>query len=295
MSDWLSRSMLDSAQYELLDFGRGRKLERFGGIIVNRPSPAAESAACSQPQLWQTADASYQRAGGERGVWQYRSDSPERWSIRLGQLMLELRLTEAGQVGLFPEQSDNWRWIAEQVRGSTEPTARRILNLFAYTGASTLAAAAAGAQVVHVDAARTSVAWARRNAELSGLADLPIRWIVEDVRKFVQRELKRGNRYDAVILDPPTYGHGPRGEAWKFDEHLPALLAACGELLAEQGQFLLLTCHAPGVEPRDLEVLLRDAGALPRSAHFDAGDLTIATRTGRQLSSGVSARIGWRE
>jgi 23S rRNA (cytosine1962-C5)-methyltransferase len=165
-----------------------------------------------------------------------------------------------------------------------------VLNLFAYTGASTLMAAAAGAEVEHVDAARASVAWARRNADQSGLSDRPIRWIVEDVRKFVQRELKRGNRYQAIILDPPTYGHGPRGQAWKLEEHLPQLLADCHKLLDQGSQFVLLTCHAPDLGPEELGTMLKLAMPAPTNAQLEAGQLLLTASDGRTLNSGVFAR-----
>lgn len=279
--------MWDPAQYELLDFGDGRKLERFGGVLLDRPSPAAETAVRTRPELWLAADACYHRVSGERGSWQINRALPASWHAKHGLLHFELKLTDAGQVGLFPEQSPNWLWIADQVRGKADVP--KVLNLFAYTGGSSLAAAAAGAEVVHVDAARASVAAARHNADLSGLTDRPIRWIVEDVRKFVQREIKRGSCYHGVILDPPTYGHGPSGQAWKLAEHLPALLADCGRLLAEAGGFLLLTCHAPGIGPRELEMLVRDAAQI-QLAHVARGELDLISAAGRRLPSGVFAR-----
>ena len=194
-------------------------------------------------------------------------------------------------MGLFPEQAENWEWILEQCRLSVSqrPAERpKILNLFAYTGGSTLAAAAAGAEVVHVDAAKNVVAWARRNAELSGLADAPVRWIAEDAVKFVKRELRRGNRYDAVILDPPSYGHGPRGEVWRLAKHLPRLLSLCGELTAGRLQFMLLTCHTPGYDAAALrEMLLEAVGGEGTAA---ARQLTLRSAAGRELPSGVAVR-----
>jgi 23S rRNA (cytosine1962-C5)-methyltransferase len=279
--------MWDCTAYELLDFGRGRKLERWAGVVVDRPSPAAEAAAPARPELWAAADARYQRASGDRGTWHAASRVPAAWRLMHAGMTLELKLTTFGHVGVFPEQAENWQWIAQQVRSAGCPL--KVLNLFAYTGASTLAAAAAGAEVVHVDAARVSVAWARRNAAQSGLEERPIRWIVEDARKFVQRELKRGSRYDGVILDPPSYGHGPRGQAWKLQQDLAALLAACGELLHDGGSFVLLSCHAPGLGPAELCQMLSDAGHVPRGA-IDARELSLQTRDGRQLPSGVAAR-----
>ena len=184
--------------------------------------------------------------------------------MEFGAIRFELKATEFGHLGVFPEQAENWRWIGDQVRYSRSengnPTHRpKILNLFAYTGGSTMAAALAGAEVVHVDSARGTVAWARRNAELSGLADAPIRWIVEDARRFISRELARGNRYDAVILDPPSYGHGPKGQNWKLERDLPGLLGESISLLSDQPLFVLLSCHTPGITDAIAGQMLEDA------------------------------------
>ena len=227
--------MATSEGYELLDFGDGRRLERFGPLTLDRPCPAAETFARQCPAAWQAADARFERSDENEGQWTCRRELPPRWEIALGRLVLELKRTEFGHLGVFPEQVENWRWLAEQLAdcpnlGGEKPSRLRVLNLFAYTGGSTLAAAAAGAEVVHVDAARNIVAWARRNAELSGLANAPIHWIADDALKFVTRELRRGRRYDAVILDPPSYGHGPHGEVWRLAQHLPQLLELCGQL-----------------------------------------------------------------
>jgi 23S rRNA (cytosine1962-C5)-methyltransferase len=217
---------------------------------------------------------------------------PADWRFPGTGWQLELRLTESGQVGVFPEQADNWGWLGKQIRAANERgrSPLRVLNLFAYTGASSLAVAAAGAAVTHVDAARGAVNWARRNAELSGLANAPIRWIVEDARRFVERELRRGRRYDAVVLDPPSYGHGPAGETWRFDEHLSDLLAACGELTTGEPNFMLLTCHSPGIGPREARELLAAALQGVSGATIEAAPLELKCRAGRRLNAGVMAR-----
>ncbi len=232
--------MFSSDAYELLDFGNGRKLERFGTYVLDRPSPAAEGLERRRPELWSAAAARFQRIDGGAGSWACRGSLAAPWTVRFGGVTLELKLTDFGHLGIFPEQAENWEWIAEQVRQAGRP---KVLNLFAYTGASSLVAAAAGAEVVHVDAAANVVAWARRNAEASGLADAPVRWIVEDATKFVRRELRRKQTYDAVLLDPPAYGHGPGSQHWKLDEHLEGLLAMCFELCRERRQFMLFSCH----------------------------------------------------
>jgi 23S rRNA (cytosine1962-C5)-methyltransferase len=286
--------MFDPAQYQLLDFGDGRKLEQFGELVLDRPSPAAEGVAPARSQLWRRAAARYERGGGDRGEWRGVDELPVDWVVAHGPVRFELKLTEFGHVGLFPEQAENWDWIAEQVygaaqvRGAARPV--KVLNLFAYTGGSTLAAAAAGAEVVHVDAAENTVAWARRNAQHSGLAGAPIRWIAEDAVKFVRRELKRGNRYDAVILDPPSYGHGPRGEVWRLAEDLPALLSDCAELTSRTRQFMLLTCHSPLVEPDLVRQLLESAFGGRRAAAVLARRVALESLSGGRLDCGVMAR-----
>lgn len=281
--------MTDWPDYELLDFGAGRRLERLGELVLDRPCPTAEGSPKMQERGMQ--------AQGGAGVCTFAGDraADGKWlrkfgefAITVGDVKMELAPLPSGQIGLFPEQWENWQWIAEQCRRAAQPL--RVLNLFAYTGGSTLAAAAAGAQVTHVDAAKSMVARARTNAELSGLADHPIRWIVEDAIKFCQREVKRGNAYDAVILDPPSYGHGPKGEAWSIQRDLLPLLELCGELTAGHRSFVLCTCHTPGIGAAELSAYLSDGlfghcGQPPR-----VGTLYLKTATGRKLPSGEFAR-----
>lgn len=280
--------MLEPGTYQLIDFGGGRRLEQFGPLVLDRPSPAADDAVRQNPGAWDAADARFERTGDNTGRWTLRRELPERWTVGREPLVFELKRTEFGHLGLFPEQMDNWTWIADQVRSAGRPF--KALNLFAYTGGSTLAAAAAGAQVVHVDAARNVVAWARRNAELSGLAAAPIRWIAEDALKFVRRELTRGEHYDAVILDPPSYGHGVRGEAWRLAKHLPQLLKLCGQLTAGRRQFILLTCHTPEFGPSRLKAMLAEALENSGGGKVSAASMTTRAATGRQLPSGVVVR-----
>ena len=280
--------MFQADQYQLVDFGEGRRLERFGPLVLDRPCPAAENAARADPAAWAEADARFDRGEGQQGTWQCRRELPERWTISHGPLVFELKRTEFGHLGLFAEQAANWDWIAGQVAAAPEPP--RVLNLFAYTGASTLAAAAAGAEVVHVDAAHNIVAWARRNAELSGLADAPVRWITEDAMKFVKRERKRGAEYDAVVLDPPSYGHGRRGEVWRLARDLPRLLSMCAELTAGRRRFVLLSAHTPEFSPGKLrDVMLQSMGQTD-PGRATAAELTIPDAAGRKLPSGAVVR-----
>jgi len=291
--------MFVADQYQLLDFGDGRRLERFGPITLDRPCPAAEHFARSDRQLWQHADARFDGRNEEQGQWSYYRELPERWTVAYGPLQFELKRTEFGHLGLFPEQAENWDWIARVMsplasgkgrgEGDSESLALlKVLNLFAYTGGSTMAAAASGAEVTHVDAAKNVVAWARRNAELSGLANAPIRWIAEDAIKFVKRELKRGNRYNAVIFDPPSYGHGPRGEVWRLSTHLPQLLSMCNELTNGRPTFMLLTCHTPGYDSTTLTDMMREV--FGDEGVFVSRPLTIHSAAGNQLPSGVVVR-----
>jgi 23S rRNA (cytosine1962-C5)-methyltransferase len=311
-----------SNDYELLDFGDGRKLERFGTIVLDRPCPAAERVRKETPDLWECATARYDRTHEDEGIWTSSGAFPKQWFISFplctqdsrdptgrrhapaqcwdtakpqasdDAIRFQLQPSPFGHVGVFPEQFGNWNWIVQQVartRSSISKTVR-VLNLFAYTGGSTLAAAAAGAEVVHIDAARNMVDRARGNANLSGLGDRPIRWIVEDAAKFCHRELKRGNQYDAVILDPPSYGHGPKGEPWKLEQHLLPLLRNCGELTVENRGFVLVTCHSPGIGQPELAAYLAEGIFGGCSQPPQAGELFLETSNGRRLPSGVFAR-----
>ena len=279
--------------YELLDFGAGRKLERFGPWLLDRPAPGADRPQ-SHVELWESATANYTGNRTTEGTWKPTikkwAETSIEFPVKLAE-GLEYRLLlsplPSGQIGVFPEQLDNWQWIARKV---AKPQAAKVLNLFGYTGGSTLAAAVAGAEVTHVDAAKSMVARARENAELSGLKDAPIRWIVEDAVKFCQREVKRGNTYDAVILDPPSYGHGPQGESWSIKRDLLPLLNLCRELTAGRPKFVLLTCHTPGMGAAELSAYLSDGlfghcGQPPQS-----GTLYLKSSGGRKLASGEFAR-----
>ena len=287
--------------YELLDFGAGRKLERFGAWVLDRPCPAAADLAPSKRQAWSDSTARYDGERADDGQWTPKqwTPKPARWAapecqIDVAELNISLQLAAlpSGQVGMFPEQLENWTWIAKQVAKQVKRAKKplQVLNLFAYTGGSTLAAARAGAQVTHVDAAKSMVTRGRANSTLSGLAKQPIRWIVEDALKFCQREVRRGNHYDAIILDPPSYGHGPKGEAWSIQRDLLPLLELCGQLTAEHRAFVLCSCHSPNLGPAELSAYLSDGifghcGQPPQS-----GQLYLQTAEARKLASGVYAR-----
>ena len=278
--------MGDGSGYELLDAGEGRRLERFGGLVVDRPAPMAEEPP-RDPSAWAAADLRFDRYVGWTAI---AEGDPQPWIVAEGDLRFELRRTETGQVGLFPEQAPSRAWVRDaigRVGGSPQ-----VLNLFGYTGAMTLSAAVAGASVTHVDGSRPSVAWARHNAELSSLADRPVRWIVDDVERFVAREQRRERNYDAVILDPPSYGHGGRGggSGWRLEERLEGLLARCADLTGDDPALVVLTAHTPGFGPDRLAGEL--ATALRRSPRdVEAGELGIRARSGAHLRLGAYARI----
>jgi 23S rRNA (cytosine1962-C5)-methyltransferase len=272
------------AGYRLLDLGGGARLERFGARVTDRPLPVVLGAR-RDPEAWTSADLRFER---DRG-WTGSAAAREPWPIEIDGLTLELRATEAGQVGLFPEHSAMLGWLRGRVAARNEVAASpAVLHLFAYTGLATLAMAAVGGAVTHVDAARPTVAWARHNATLSELADRPVRWILDDVVAYTEREVRRGRRYAGVVLDPPSYGHGPGREPWRIDDHLPALLAAIACLLEPDG-FVLLTAHTPDFTDDRLASELARALGRPADA-IEAGELSLTTEDGRRAPLGAFAR-----
>jgi 23S rRNA (cytosine1962-C5)-methyltransferase len=229
--------------YELLDSGNGKKLERFGKYTLVRPEAEAIWEPAGGKQVWQKADAGFLPSPEENGGhWEFRTEIPAEWTISYKSLRFQVRLSNSRHVGLFPEQASQWDLLQNFI--SNSPGKIRVLNLFGYTGLASLAAASSGAQVTHVDASRKAIIWARQNQGLSGLQEKPIRWIVDDALKFVQREARRGSKYDGIILDPPKFGRGPKGEVWEFYTLLPVLLAACREILTIGANFIFLTAYA---------------------------------------------------
>lgn len=279
--------MVASTGHRLLDLGGAARLERFGARMVDRPSPGALGSR-AEPDRWLDADLRFDRDGG----WSGPSAAAGPWPVEIDGLTLELRATDAGQVGLFPEHVAMLPWLRDQVAARTGETAPAVLHLFAYTGLATLAQAAAGAAVTHVDASRPTVTWARHNAAGAGLAERPIRWIVDDAIAFAEREVRRGRRYDGVVLDPPTYGHGPASGDWRIVDDLPRLLTSIAALLAPDG-FLLLTAHTPGFEADRLAEAVR-LSLGRRAGAVDAGGLSLATDDGRRLDLGAFARSSGR-
>ena len=268
--------------YELLDSGDGRKLERFGKYVLARPCSQAMWRPEKSESEWSRADASFDREDGNR--WHGRTNLPKEWRITTAGIVFKLGGTDFGHLGIFPEQRAQWNWIRETVKGAGRPV--KALNLFAYSGGSTLAAAQGGAETCHLDASRGMVDWARENAALNGLSDRPMRWIVDDAHKFMKREIRRGRRYDAIILDPPTFGRGAGGEMYKIERDLKDTLALVKELLSEKPLFVLFSSHTPGLS----EIVAKNIlSQLFPKARLESGEMLLEGRA-LQCPSGIYCR-----
>ena len=248
---WISDNWKD---YELLDCGRGEKLERWGKYVLVRPDPQAIWNTPRKHPGWKRHDARYARSNTGGGQWA-KKDLPERWTVSYRDLTFNIKPMNFKHTGLFPEQAANWDFARDKIQKAGRPIS--VLNLFAYTGGATVACAAAGASVCHVDAARGMVSWARENAKSSGLEDAPIRWIVDDCAKFVEREIRRGKTYDAIIMDPPSYGRGPGGEVWKLEENLYPFVKLCARVLSDKPLFVILNSYTTGLAPSVLGYILQ--------------------------------------
>jgi len=284
---WIADGWKD---YELIDASGGEKLERWGRCIMRRPDPQAVWDTPKSHPLWEKADAVYHRDRSGGGRWEIRS-LPGGLSVRYGALRFNIRPTGFKHTGLFPEQAVNWDWEAALIAGAGRPV--RVLNLFAYTGGATAACAAAGAQVCHVDASKGMTQWAKENLAASGLSGRPVRFLVDDCIKFVGREKRRGRRYEAIILDPPSYGRGPGGEVWKLEEQLYTLLSACADLLSEKPLFFLLNSYTTGLSPSAMGYLLGvTVGRAFTSGRLEADEIGLnVTSTGLAFPCGASARM----
>ncbi len=247
---WLAENWKD---YEVIDCSAGEKLERWGDYVLVRPDPQVIWDTPKSAKGWRNRNAHYHRSNRGGGEWEF-FDLPNQWSIRYRNLTFHLKPFRFKHTGLFPEQAVNWDWCGEKIRNADRRI--QVLNLFAYTGGATLSAAAAGAYVTHVDASKGMVTWAKENAAASGLKDAPIRWIVDDCVKFVEREIRRGNHYDAIIMDPPSYGRGPKGEIWKMEESIHGFLQLCCKLLSDKPLFVLVNSYTTGLQPAVLAYLL---------------------------------------
>ncbi len=275
--------------YELLDCADGEKLERWGDIILRRPDPQVIWKEKSDPKLWDKADAHYHRSKSGGGEWEFYKKLPDAWQISYRDLTFNVRPTGFKHTGLFPEQAANWDFIDEKIKNAKRDI--KVLNLFAYTGGATLAAAAAGASVCHVDAAKGMVTWAKENAEASTLREKPVRYIVDDVIKFVNREHRRGNKYDAIIMDPPSYGRGPKGEIWKIEESIFPFIELAAKVLSKDAEFFLINSYTTGLQPAVLSYMLNSVLCPELGGKVEAQEIGLPVReNGLVLPCGASGR-----
>ncbi len=277
--------------YEILDCSDGDKLERWGKYILRRPDPQVIWQDVQKAPEWKKLNAHYHRSQKGGGEWEFFS-LPEEWQIHYGSLTFNLKPFSFKHTGLFPEQAANWDWFSELIRNRVrDGKPMKVLNLFAYTGGATLAAAEAGASVTHVDASKGMVTWAKENAASSGLSDRPIRWLVDDCQKFVEREIRRGNKYDAIIMDPPSYGRGPKGEIWKIEDMFHPFVRLCVQLLSDDPLFVLLNSYTTGFAPAVLSYLLGLEVQSRFGGTVSADEIGLPVReTGLVLPCGSSGR-----
>lgn len=282
---WIAQNWKD---YEVIDTSNGEKLERWGNYILLRPDPQIIWNAPHKAKEWKKLNGHYHRSNKGGGEWEF-FDLPDEWSIRYGKLTFRLKPFSFKHTGLFPEQAVNWDWISDIIQGAQHPF--KILNLFAYTGGTTLAAAKAGAAVTHVDASKGMVTWAKENAAASGLSDAPIRYLVDDCVKFVEREIRRGNTYDGIIMDPPSYGRGPKGEIWKMEENIFPFIELTARLLSKNAKFFLINSYTTGLQPAVLSYMLNTAIVKDRGGQVEASEIGLPVReSGLILPCGASGR-----
>lgn len=276
--------------YELIDMGNGEKLERWGDIVLRRPDPQVVWPMEKEWALWKNPHGHYHRSNRGGGSWEQKKKYPENWTINYKNLKFNIRPTGFKHTGLFPEQAANWDWMIGKIKNAKRPI--RVLNLFAYTGGATVACASAGAEVCHVDAAKGMVNWAKDNIALSGLQNQTVRFIVDDVVKFVEREIRRGRKYDAIIMDPPSYGRGPKGEVWKIEDKLFDFVNLCMGVLSDEPLFFLINSYTTGFSPIVLEnVLSTTIGKKVKGGKIYGGEVGIpASRDGKILPCGIFGR-----
>ena len=278
----------DWIDYELLDCSYGERLERWGDIILIRPDPQAIFKTQRKDPRWKNAHARYVRSKSGGGHWETFKKVPDVWNIKYRDLTFNLKPMGFKHTGLFPEQAVNWDAMSEIIRSSEKPF--KVLNLFAYTGGATLACMNAGAEVTHVDASKGLVAWAKDNAKSSGLAEKPVRWLVDDCKKFVEKEIRRGKKYHGIIMDPPSYGRGPGGEVWKIEDEIFDLVKLCNEILYDDAKFFLINSYTAGLSPAVMEYVLGVTVMKNRSGNIKCDEIGLpVTNTGYVLPCGSSA------
>ena len=281
---WIANNWQD---YQVIDCSNGEKLERWGDYILLRPDPQVIWDTPKNAKEWKQLNGHYHRSEKGGGEWEFFS-LPEQWQIQYGSLTFNLKPFNFKHTGLFPEQAANWDWFSEKIRKANRPI--KVLNLFAYTGGATLAAAAAGAQVTHVDASKGMVGWAKENAASSGLKEASIRWLVDDCGKFVEREIRRGNQYDAIIMDPPSYGRGPKGEIWKIEDMIHSLIQLCTQVLSKDALFFLVNSYTTGLAPAVLSYMLATE-LKPWNGQVDSQEIGLpVSSNGLVLPCGASGR-----
>ncbi len=282
---WAANNWKD---YEVIDCSNGEKLERWGDYLLIRPDPQVIWDTPRRHPGWKHPNGHYHRSARGGGQWEF-FDLPQQWSIGYRDLTFHLKPFSFKHTGLFPEQAANWDWFGDKIRSAGRPV--KVLNLFAYTGGATLAAAKAGASVAHIDASKGMVTWARGNAKASGLGDAPIRWIVDDCVKFVEREIRRGSRYDAIIMDPPSYGRGPKGEIWKIEDAIHPLIRLCAGLLSDRPLFFLINSYTTGLAPSVLTYMLSTEVARRHGGTVSSEEVGLpVTESGLMLPCGASGR-----
>lgn len=277
--------------YELIDTGAGERLERWGEILLRRPDPQIiwPLQSADRDPRWNQVHGHYHRSASGGGEWEWKRKIPERWNIRYGDLNFHIKPTNFKHTGLFPEQAANWSWMMDKIKNAGRPIT--VLNLFAYTGGATTAASYAGADVVHVDAAKGMVQWAKDNHQLSGIGDRPVRFITDDVFKFVQREQRRGNKYDAIIMDPPSYGRGPGGEMWKLESSLYPFLESCLSIMSDNPLFMLINSYTTGIAPTVLSNILNMTMQQRYGGTLSSGEIGLPiTSSGLNLPCGILGR-----
>lgn len=282
------------SDYELMDFGDGERLERYGKVVISRPYPEIDISKSKAKEVWDQADAVFIRTKGDKGYWKTKNTLPESWKIHWHDLTANVHLSPFKHTGVFPEQSSHWAWMINLLNEQKKQNPSyqpHILNLFAYTGMASVACAKTGAKVTHVDSSRSSIGWAKQNQAASGLDERSIRWILDDVVKFVTREIKRGVKYDGIIMDPPAYGHGITGEVWNFKSSFPLLLDLCKQILVDDPLFVLINAYAVSISPETLEAEIQNM-MRKYKGKVESGELVIQeSQSERVMSTGIFARF----
>lgn len=282
---WIADGWKD---YEVIDSSNGEKLERWGDYILVRPDPQVIWDTEKKDKRWRNMNGHYHRSNKGGGEWEF-FDLPKQWQIHYKELTFNLQPFSFKHTGLFPEQATNWDWFSNKIKKANRPI--KVLNLFAYTGGATIAAAAAGASVTHVDASKGMVTWAKENAKSSGLEDAPIRWLVDDCVKFVEREIRRGNKYDGIIMDPPSYGRGPKGEIWKIEEKIHPFVQLCTQILSDDPLFFLINSYTTGLQPAVLSYMMNVEIVKKFGGKVEAGEIGLpVSSNGLVLPCGASGR-----